>query len=241
MKKFNLIIPPGSPLYQPKRNSSLLIMVLVILAIHGVFFAGLLIQGCKREEARSKTEPAELSNAPLALDTSATRPTMAGPDTNQPFIPAPSATQTLLHTNSMPLVTPPETKEYTVVKGDSFYKIAKANGLSIDAIARANPQVNPTQLQVGQKLQIPVVPPPPAPSMADAATARTGLASNGVMYVVKRGDTLTKIARNHGTSVKAIRSANGLKTDHLLPGKKLKMPEAPAQTKPAETRPAKLS
>ncbi len=216
-------------------------MVLVILAIHGVFFAGLLIQGCKREEARSKTEPAELSNAPLALDTSATLPTTAGPDTNQPFVPASGATQTFLHTNNMPLVTPPETKEYTVVKGDSFSKIAKANGLSTDAIARVNPEVNPTQLQVGKKLQIPAASPAPVPSIAETATAKSGPISNGVIYVVKRGDTLTKIARNHGTSVKAIRSANGLKTDRLLPGKKLKMPDAPAQTKPAETRPARLS
>ncbi len=216
-------------------------MVLVILAIHGVFFAGLLIQGCKREEARSKTEPAELSNAPLALDTSATLPTTAGPDTNQPFVPAPSATQTLLHTDTMPLVTPPETKEYTVVKGDSFYKIAKANGLSVDAIARANPEVNPTQMQIGQKLQIPATPPAPVPSAIEKASAQASATANYTVYVVKRGDTLAKIARNHGTSVKAIRSANGLATDRLLPGKKLKLPEAPQQTKPAETRPAKLS
>lgn len=141
----------------------------------------------------------------------------------------------------MPLVTPPETKEYTVVKGDSFYKIAKANGLSVDAIARANPEVNPTQMQIGQKLQIPATPPAPVPSAIEKASAQASATANYTVYVVKRGDTLAKIARNHGTSVKAIRSANGLATDRLLPGKKLKLPEAPQQTKPAETRPAKLS
>jgi LysM repeat protein len=44
-------------------------------------------------------------------------------------------------------------------------------------------------------------------------------------HVVKAGDTLTRIARTHGTTVKAIEAANGLASDHIAVGTKLKLPE----------------
>ena len=43
-------------------------------------------------------------------------------------------------------------------------------------------------------------------------------------YVVKSGDTLSAIAKAHGTTVKALRAANGLPNDHILVGKELKLP-----------------
>ena len=47
---------------------------------------------------------------------------------------------------------------------------------------------------------------------------------SGGGYVVKRGDTLSKIAKARGTSVKALIAANGLKNAHVLKvGKSLKV------------------
>ncbi len=43
-------------------------------------------------------------------------------------------------------------------------------------------------------------------------------------YTVKKGDTLGAIARKHGTSVTAIKKANGLKSDLIRIGQKLKIP-----------------
>lgn len=45
-------------------------------------------------------------------------------------------------------------------------------------------------------------------------------------YVVKSGDTLTRIARTHGTTVKALKAANHLDNDRIVVGAKLKLPEA---------------
>jgi LysM repeat protein len=45
--------------------------------------------------------------------------------------------------------------EYVVKGGDTFAKIARATGLSPDAIAAANPGVNSSKLHVGQKLKLP--------------------------------------------------------------------------------------
>lgn len=47
-------------------------------------------------------------------------------------------------------------------------------------------------------------------------------------YKVKRGDTLSKIARKHKTSVKAIKKANGLKNDRIYAGRTYKIPKRKA-------------
>jgi LysM repeat protein len=63
-------------------------------------------------------------------------------------------------------------------------------------------------------------------------------------YMVKSGDTLTKIAKAHGTTVKAIKAASNLTTDHIKVGQKLTIPAkaeaaapapAPAPAAPAPT------
>ena len=46
------------------------------------------------------------------------------------------------------------------------------------------------------------------------------------LYVVKSGDTLTRIAKVHGTTVKALKAANGLEGDRIVVGARLKIPEA---------------
>jgi len=53
---------------------------------------------------------------------------------------------------------------------------------------------------------------------------------------VKSSDTLTRIAKLHGTTIKAIRAENNLTTDHIKVGQKLKIPakvEAAAPVAPA--------
>jgi LysM repeat protein len=122
----------------------------------------------------------------------------------------------------------PGLKEYTVARGDSFYTIGKAHGVSMAAIAKANPNVDSRRLKVGQVLQIPE---PTAPSSQEAMAA--GDAGTLAVYIVKPGDTLTGIARQHGTTIKAIRTANNLKTDRLVVGQKLKIPEGKPAAAPA--------
>lgn len=43
-------------------------------------------------------------------------------------------------------------------------------------------------------------------------------------YTVQRGDTLSSIARMHGTTVDALRTANSIRGDRIVPGQSLKVP-----------------
>ena len=63
---------------------------------------------------------------------------------------------------------------------------------------------------------------PPKAKKASAPAKATTSTRGG--YVVKRGDTLSKIAKARGTSVKALIAANGLKNAHVLKvGKSMKV------------------
>lgn len=48
-----------------------------------------------------------------------------------------------------------------------------------------------------------------------------------ILYEIKPGDTLTKIAKEFNTTVELIKKSNNLKTDKIFPGKKLKVYNRP--------------
>lgn len=114
-----------------------------------------------------------------------------------------------------------ETRDYTVVRNDSFFKIAKQHGVTVAALTRANPTIDASRLKVGTKLKVPA---PESVTARQSTSANGSSVESGNSYVVKSGDTLTKIATAHGVSVSELRSANGLKTSRLNVGQKLKIP-----------------
>ena len=83
-------------------------------------------------------------------------------------------------------------------------------------MAQANPGVDSSKLQIGQKLNIPTT--SSVPAAATATTATSGI------YTVKKGDNLTRIARTYGTTVPELKRMNGLVTDTIIIGQKLKVP-----------------
>jgi LysM repeat protein len=236
----NPFVPKGSLLEQQSaRRSRLKLAVFCVLAISVTGLTAMLIQGCKREKPDTDLNPPMVDTNAVAMDTNfppmeASNPPVVMPPvvTNPPVVTPPVVT---------PDVAPVVGSEYVVVKGDSLAKIAKKNGVSLKALQAANPGVIPTKLKVGQKLVIPAGGKAAADSAAPTISAAgdVGTAS----YTVKSGDTLTKIAKKNGTTVKAIEAANGLSTTKIKVGQKLKIPSkaeaaAPAAPVPVAAEPA---
>lgn len=59
---------------------------------------------------------------------------------------------------------PQGTTPYTIKSGDTFYHIAIAHGISLEALMAANPGVDPNRLQIGQVICIPTSSPGPGPT-----------------------------------------------------------------------------
>jgi len=141
-----------------------------------------------------------------------------------------------------PVVTPPpitpeplpvapvaEAKVHVVAKNDSFYTMSKKYNVGMKAIEGANPGVDSTKLKIGQKVNIPA----PAPKAVKASGGSATAADADGTYTVKSGDVLGTIARKFGTTVTKLREANGLKTDRITVGQKLKVPAGGPKASPA--------
>ncbi|HEU5395694.1 MAG TPA: LysM peptidoglycan-binding domain-containing protein, partial [Verrucomicrobiae bacterium] len=197
--KPNPFTPPNSMLeQQSKRRSHMKLGVFCVLAISVTGLMAMLIQGCKRESEQSADN--QDTNMTPVVDTNAVPMEASNPPVEAP--PVTNVAPPVVVTPP-PVVTPvaPAGTEYVVVKGDTLGKIAKKNGVTVRAIEEANPGVTPTRLKVGQKLTIPAG--SATSTSASGAIAPMESAGGGeTLYTVKSGDTLTKIAHAHGTTVK---------------------------------------
>ena len=219
MNNPNPFVPKGSLLeQQSKRRSHMKLGVFCVLLVGVVGLTAMLIQGCKREQNNeAENQPPPVDTNVVVMDTNP--PPMVA--SNPPVAPPPVV---------VPPPVAPSGNEYVVVHGDTLAKIAKKNGVTLSALKVANPGVEPTKLKIGQKLALPAGGTAPAASGASVAPD-TGM--GGETYTVKSGDSLTKIAKAHGTTVKAIKAENNLNTDHIKVGQKLKIPAKAEAAAPA--------
>lgn len=98
---------------------------------------------------------------------------------------------------SKPAPQPVTTASYIVKKGDTLNKIAKANNMSLSDLLALNPQIsNPNRINVGDKINL--------------------VKATSVIYKVKAGDTLTKIAKANNTTVQKLAELNGLSNPSLI-------------------------
>lgn len=105
---------------------------------------------------------------------------------------------------------------YTVVAGDSVWKIAHQFGISMDTLRSLN-NIQNNFIYPGQvlKIQASNTVTPSTPSSNQTTTTTTG------SYTVKAGDSLWKIANQHGLSLSQLKSINHLSSDLIYPGQKL--------------------
>jgi LysM repeat protein len=99
-------------------------------------------------------------------------------------------------------------KTHIVQRGENLHRIALRYGTTVNAIVAANGLTNPDRIYVGQQLAIPG-------DDGSASTADRPTATGGT-YAVRRGDTLSSIARRFGTTVTHLASLNGIANPSII-------------------------
>ena len=114
---------------------------------------------------------------------------------------------------------------HKVRNGESLGLIARRYRTSVRELQRLN-KLRGTLIRVGQSLVVPASGLSAATMSAAAGAGNTATddTPHRTTYVVRNGDSLWLIARQHGTSVKSIARSNGLSTSSVLrPGQTLKV------------------
>jgi len=113
---------------------------------------------------------------------------------------------------------------HTVRRGDNLWKIAGKHGVTVAALRAENGLPPGGGLAVGQSLSVPTLATPKPRGKAARRRPKAG-AKGRTRYKVRSGDSLWKIARKFGTTIKALRRANGLgRKTGLRPGQRLVIP-----------------
>ncbi len=114
-------------------------------------------------------------------------------------------------------------QHYRVRRGDTLSQIAGRFGSSVRAIADMNRIRNVHRLRLGQDLLI-----PSAGWRAPTRSARASRSRSG-SYVVRRGDSLYRIARRLGLTVSQLATWNNIRPSQtIFPGQRLRLAPASA-------------
>jgi cell wall-associated NlpC family hydrolase len=118
---------------------------------------------------------------------------------------------------------------HTVNKGDSLHAIAKKYGVSISRIREAN-NLDGTQIRIGQRLVIPERPTKVRGSSAEnkapkSEVSETTDSAQGTpeAHVVKKGDTLIKLANRYHLPIREIKELNEIIGSNLKIGQVLRL------------------
>jgi cell wall-associated NlpC family hydrolase len=110
---------------------------------------------------------------------------------------------------------------HKIKSGESLYTIAKKNHTTIETLCKINHIQKNRVLKAGHIIKIPVT------KVSSKSIHRRQIAKQNYRktYVVKKGDTLSSLARKHHTTVSTLRKVNGLKRGDILKlGQKLSVP-----------------
>ena len=131
---------------------------------------------------------------------------------------------------SEPKPVPATENIYVVRKGDNLSTIAKKHRVRLSELMEINSLNRSSVIKVGQEIKIPAsgeVSSMPEQKPAEHENAQ--VSSEAETYVVKSGDSLSRIAKRHSTTVRQLMSINNLKNHNIKIGQKLIVPKASAK------------
>ena len=110
------------------------------------------------------------------------------------------------------------TVTYTVQSGDTLWRIALNYGTTVQEIANINGISNPNLIYPGQVLRI---------LENSTVEGKEERGTGSIVYTVKRGDTISKIAIAYGVTIQHIVEMNGIQNPNLIyPGEKIRITES---------------
>jgi membrane-bound lytic murein transglycosylase D len=108
-----------------------------------------------------------------------------------------------------------EAREIRARRGDTLAKLARAHGVPLGELIRLNPEAA-RRLHPGDTVRLP----------GAGARTKQEAATHGetpAFHVVKRGETLAAVAREHHLEVRDLRRWNGLRNDRIRAGQRLRL------------------
>ncbi|TWT04360.1 LysM peptidoglycan-binding domain-containing protein [Planococcus sp. CPCC 101016] len=123
-----------------------------------------------------------------------------------------------------------EASTYTVKPGDTLWKIASSNNVSVNQLLTWN-KLSSNSIYPNQSIKVSAVSTPVASPQKTSVSKPAASSVN--TYTVKAGDTLSHIARIHSTSVNSILQLNKLSGSTIHPGQKIAVSGKVQATAPA--------
>lgn len=191
----------------------------LIVAVHAGLIGILFFQpGCRTTE---EAAPAPQSSLPQTQDTTASRstPTQSTTAQNQPRQQVDPAFNANLPgsgggaSSSNAGLYPPTRPERSSTPGSTASTSSSYNRSSTSRSTSNEPVLQPLNPEVDRS------------SSSSSSTASSAPDTESRVYVVKRGDSLSRIAKQQGTTVAALRAANNLKGDTIFPDQELYIPD----------------
>ena len=212
-------------------------LVLLVVAVHGALVGSLLFVGGCGRKTTAPSAPVVAPEATVPMPMPQTVAEHPAPDkmpksAKGPGVVAPPESGARASFTPAPLAKPSDTHEYVVQSGDMLASIAKRSNTTTAEIMALNKISNPNKIFVGQKLLIPGKTTKASEKKASAkkaskpAVKQAEPASGSGEYTVQAGDVLGRIAKKFGVKSADIKEANGLKSDAIRVGQKLKIPSA---------------
>jgi len=134
-------------------------------------------------------------------------------------------------------------EQHTVNQGETAYSICKRYGITIENLIEDNPGLDPTQLSIGQQLNIrkaamnTVAPEAVDQNFQQYSAALNSVSPDFVYHTVEKGETIYSLTRLYGVTEQDIRDNNDI-SDGLKAGQMLKLPVHPgAEGSAAPTTP----
>ena len=109
--------------------------------------------------------------------------------------------------------------EHKVKRGESLWLIARKYDVRIKDIVAINKLSMKKYIKPGQILQVPA----DGYDLYRKSALKKSAGSKQIYHTVRFGDTLSEIAMSYRTSVRKIKKWNGLRSDRIYPGQKLKI------------------